>query len=123
MSATVEQTLFALLKGLVSNRLYPLTAPVGTALPYGTYQQIGGESPSFLGAEVPSKQNGRFQLNFWAATDAAAASLALQAEAILLATTQVQATPLGAPAARYEDEAQPTPLYGREQDFSVWSDR
>ncbi|HYD58968.1 MAG TPA: DUF3168 domain-containing protein [Noviherbaspirillum sp.] len=117
---TVEASIFDLLKGLVSTRVYPDVAPANVAKPYIVYQQVGGDVVTFVDNMVPSKQNGRFQFSTWAATRAAAATLALQVENSLTTAVAFQARPLGAPTARYEPDG---PVYGAQQDFSIWSDR
>lgn len=101
-------------------RVFPDFAPVATTRPYVTYQQIGGQVINALSSEVPSKQNGEFQLNVWADTRKQAAELALQIEAALRLATQFVARPLSAPAADYDPDM---PVYGTRQDFSIWSDR
>lgn len=117
---TTESTIYDLLKGLVGNRVYPDVAPPGTARPYITYQQVGGQTVAFLERGVPSKKNGRYQINVWATTRAEAAALALQIEGVFITTSALQAEALGAPIAAHEpDEG----LYGAMQDFSIWSDR
>lgn len=117
---TTESALFDLVKGLVSNRVYPDVAPQGTTRPYITYQQIGGRPVAFLESSLPSKRNGRFQVNVWADTRLAAAALALQVEAALVAATSMQISVLTEPVSDYEED---TGLFGTRQDFSVWSNR
>jgi len=117
---SVEQDLKELLQSLVGNRVYPDVAPAAAALPRMTYQQVGGESVQFLERTAPSKKNGRFQINFWAAGRIEASSLALQAENRLLVATIFQVEALGAPVAIYEPD---TKLYGTRQDWSIWSVR
>jgi hypothetical protein len=117
---TVEADINSALKALVSNRFYPDEAPAGAALPYGVFQQVGGDAPVFLERALPSKKNGRFQVSWWSATRAEAASLALQGEAAMVAATAFDAKPLGAPVAVVDEE---TKYRGARQDFDVWSDR
>lgn len=117
---TVEADLFTLLTSLTSGRVYPDVAPAGAARPYIVYQQVGGQSPSFLENALLSKKNGRYQFSSWADTRAAAAALALQVESAILLSVPLQATPLGAPIAAYDEE---TLRYGAHQDFSIWSNR
>ena len=118
---SLESDLFNTLKALVGSRFYPDTAPLGAAKPYATYQQVGGDAPTFL-AGVPSKRNARMQINFWSLTRSEANALAVQAEAALEAATSstFQAKPLGAFVADWEED---TKLYGTRQDFSIWADR
>jgi hypothetical protein len=117
---TVESTLHSLLASLVASRVYPDVAPEGTARPYITYQQVGGRSPVYIEGALPTTKNGRFQLSIWSTSRASTAALALQAEAALVASTTLQAEPVGAPVAVHEPD---TGLYGALQDFSVWSPR
>jgi hypothetical protein len=39
---TVESELYAALSGVVGGRLYPVEAPAGAQLPYGTYVEFAG---------------------------------------------------------------------------------
>ena len=116
---SVEAAIVALIEPIVP-RVYADVAPPGTAAPYATYQQVGGQAISYLGREVPSIKNGRFQVNVWAPTRKAASTLALQIEAAFITSAAFQAEVLGAASSDYE---QSTQLYGTRQDFSVWSTR
>jgi hypothetical protein len=117
---TVESDIYALLNPLVSGRLFPDVAPAGTVAPWGVYQQLGGEASTLITRTVSAKQNGRFQVSFWAKTRSEAAALALDAEHLMTLATDFEARPVGAPLAVYELD---TLLYGTHQHFSVWSDR
>lgn len=116
---SLESSIFDSLKSLVSNRVYPDVAPISTALPYITYQQVGGRAVSFLESAVVGKRNARVQVNCWAATRLAASNLARSAEDALVVDTTCRAIPLAAMVATFEDETEP-PLYGTRQDFSIW---
>lgn len=116
---TTESIIFDTLKTLVSNRVYPDLAPLGVGRPFITFQQVGGQSINFLdAATTPSKSNGRYQVNVWADTRAAAALLIKQVETALRAATTLQTTVLAQPVASYEPD---TTLYGARQDFSFWT--
>lgn len=118
---TVESNITAALTPLVAaGSVYPDLAPVGAPRPYITYQQVGGQSVDFLERAMPSKKNGRYQVNVWADTRAVAAALILQVEAAIVLATAFQASAQGAPISTFESD---TKLYGAMQDFSVWSDR
>jgi hypothetical protein len=117
---TIESNIFDALKGLVGNRCFPDMAPLSTVKPYITYSQIGGEAVTYLGAEVPSKKNGRFQINVWADTRASASNLILQVESAMTLATTFQAKPVSAPNTDYDNDMF---TYGSMQDFTVWSDR
>lgn len=117
---TIEASLVSALNGLVSNRVYPDVAPLGCSIPYITYQQVGGEAISFLEKAVPSIKNGRFQVNVWAASRAAANALALQIESALVTASTMQTKPSAAFVSTHDEE---TNYYGCLQQFSVWSTR
>lgn len=114
---TVESLLFSALGSLVANRVFPDVAPLNTAKPYLTYQQVGGTAVSFLESGIVGKRNGRFQINAWATTRLDAAALSRAVEDALVTSTPLRAYVLGAPVAIYEPE---TLLYGTRQDFSIW---
>lgn len=117
---SVEADIYSTLQGLVGGRVFPDVAPFSTQRPYITYQQVGGVAPSFVDSTVPSKRNGRFQVNVWADTRAQASTIAAQIEAALIAATAFQARPLSAAVSLHDDA---TELRGCMQDFTVWSDR
>ena len=114
---SLESNLFDALKGLVSNRVYPDVAPYGAALPHITYQQIGGRAINFLESGVPGKRNARVQINVWATTRTAAATLSRQAEEALITSANLKAFVLSAAYARFDLDVQ---QYGTNQDFSIW---
>jgi hypothetical protein len=116
---SVESTIYDTLKGLVGNRVFPDVAPENTVRPYMTYQQVGGEAINFLDATVPSKRNGRWQVNVWADSRLQAAALSRQAEDAMRTAAGLLTTVLGAPVAIYEPD---TKLFGAIQDFSCWFD-
>lgn len=102
---------------LVSGRCYPIVAKGKVALPYITFQQVGGKSINFLEAALPGKRNARIQGSVWADTMLEAGALARLAADTLRMVAALQVTVLGEPVATYEPE---TGLYGTRQDFSVW---
>lgn len=118
---TIEKDIFDALKTLVSNRVYPDVndAPTVTT-PYIVYQEIGGEDPVFLEQAEPSKENGRFQVVYWATTRAVSKALAKQGETAMTMSTTFQAKPIGGKTSVIDDD---TKLRGTRQDFTVWSDR
>lgn len=114
---SIETVLFASLQALVAGRCHPDVAPELAPRPYITYQQVGGAALNFIDPAVPSKKNGRFQINVWADTRAQASVLAGQVEDTLRAVAALQTTVLSAPVATYEPD---TKLRGTRQDFSFW---
>lgn len=117
---TIESDLFAALKSLCGNRVYPDVAPIGTARPYVLYSQVGGEAVSYVEDAVPDKQNGRIQFTVWADTAASRTALITQIESAMVTAQAFQARPIGAPSKTYDHDMQ---LFGAMQDFSVWSSR
>lgn len=117
---TIESDLFTTLKSLCGNRVFPDKADLGTALPYVTYTQIGGEVLSPLANVVADKKNGRLQFNVWGSTRASVSALILQIESALVTSTLFQARPIGAASHDYNYDMA---LYGAMQDFSIWSSR
>jgi hypothetical protein len=117
---TVEADIFTALGGLVANRVFPDVAPIATARPYITYSQIGGRALTYLENAVPSKQNGRFQINVWANTRASASATMLLVESAMVSATAFQARPQSAPSTGYDNDML---VYTSLQDFSVWSTR
>ena len=112
---TIEADLFNALKGLVSNRVYPDVAPLGATMPYITYQQVGGDSVSFLEAALPDKRNGRFQINVWSATRNEASTLMRTIATTLVSA--LRADPMGEPVSDIDID---TGSYGSRQFFSIW---
>lgn len=117
---TVEASIFTAISSLCGNRVFPDSAPFGTAMPYVIYTQTGGEAFSYLENAVPSKQNGRFQFNVFGTTSAACKALIAQIEQALVTSTAFQARPIGAPVSTYDHDMN---IYGSQIDMSIWSDR
>ena len=113
---SAEATIYTLLKGLVSNRVYPDVAPSGTAYPCIVYQQVGGQGISYTEGVLPNRENGRLQIVCWGPTRSAVIALAKQVESAVCAS-DLMARPLGARVSTYEDDTQ---LYGARQDFDCW---
>jgi len=116
----IEPALVTLLSPLVSGRVYPDVAPTNAALPRIVYQQVGGEAYAYVEKRRPSNYNGRYQIVVWAETRESAATIALQAEQVLIEATTLSAVPLGAMSAIHEAD---TGLRGARQDFSITADR
>jgi hypothetical protein len=114
---TVESDLFDALSPLVDGRVFPLRAEPDCEVPYITYQQVGGRSVAFLESGIPSRRNGRFQINVWSDDFQEAATLMRAVHDALVPSATLRATALGEPIARIEDEVA---LFGAEADFSIW---
>ena len=98
-------------------RVFPLVAPYGTAMPYITWQRIGGRALRYLDQSAPDKRNATVQISVWAQTSQQATALIQACEAALTASPNLQAAPQGEPMDSYSesDDAR-----GVQQDFSVW---
>ena len=114
---SAESQMFAALRTLVSDRVYPDLAPDPVTKPYIVYQQVGGAAVQFVGADVPSKKNSRMQVSVWGETRAQVSALAVQVEDALRGTASLQTIVLSAPVATYDPD---TKLRGSQQDFSIW---
>lgn len=116
---SMESDLFTLLKA-VCPRVFPDIAPAGTALPYVTWQGIGGKALRFVDNTPADKRNSLMQINVWSATRLEANALIRQIEDALCASAVLTAVPEGEPLATYEED---TALYGNIQRFSIYSSR
>lgn len=115
---SIEADLFALLNA-INPRTYPDIAPAGTATPYVTYQQIGGESIRYADNTADSRFP-TIQVNVWSRTRMESSTLIQQIEDALCAAPAFQATPQGDAMSRYEPDTQ---LYGSIQRFDVFGHR
>lgn len=114
----LETALQTALDALVGGRCWPDVAPAGTARPYITWQQVGGEAPTYVDDTTPDQRNARVQINVWADRRLDAAALALSVEPALIAA--LSARPVGAPVATHDPD---TGLRGMRQDFTIWAGR
>jgi hypothetical protein len=117
---SAETVVFAALRSLVSDRVFPDVAPLGSELPRIVYQQAGGVSTVYAEGTIPTQENVRMQIVCWATTRVVATALAKQVEDALMAAAGSTVVPLGQRVARYEPD---TLLYGSQQDFSIQSPR
>jgi hypothetical protein len=118
---SVEADIFTVLGPLVSNRVYPDTAPLNTTKPYIVYQRIGGRVITPLGKDIPDKQNARVQVMCWAATRLGSSNLALQVEDTMRTSEVfVACSPESAPVSMNEPDLG---IYGAAQDFTIWYSR
>lgn len=115
---SIEADLFALLNA-INPRTYPDVAPEGTATPYVTWQQIGGESLRYVDNTADSRYP-LIQISVWSRTRMEASTLIQQIEDALCAAPAFQATPQGDAMSRYEPD---TGLYGSIQRFDVFGPR
>lgn len=118
----LEDALYTALSPLVGGRIYPDVAPLVTARPYITYQQIGGTAHAYIDKTLPDHEHALVQINIWADTRIEAAILRKLTEQNLIAATSLEARPASGPISTHEPDLTP-PGYGTRQDFHVWLPR
>ena len=101
-------------------RVFPDVAPSGTALPYVTWQGLGGESLGFLDNTAGDRRNVLMQVNVWSSTRLQALQIARDIEDAMRSSSAFVASPLGEPLSTYEPDV---PVYGTLQRFSIWAAR
>lgn len=101
-------------------RVFPDFAPVSTTRPYVTFRQVGGDTINPLAQEVPNLRHPTFQVNVWANSRASAASTMLAIESAMRLATTFTASPVGESASDFDADV---PVYGAEQEFTVWCPR
>lgn len=114
MSADV--TIRNALLSLASGGVYFDSVPMDTPTPFILINRIGGTPVSMLENKLPSKRNGRFQINCFHNSRGLVDALGVQAEKIMVET--LGATRLSELAATLDDGLK---LKGTQQDFSYWS--
>lgn len=108
--------LVSALEPLFAGGVWPLRADQGTPMPYLTFQRVGGQ-PSNTFCGNTEKENGRWQFNAWAKTQAQADSLMAQVKAIVCDQATFCGVSLGE---REWVEGYDTRTFGARQDFSIW---
>ena len=111
---TFEASLYSRLK-TVADRVFPDFAPVKTARPYVTFQQVGGAVLNPLNNAAPGVRMPEVQVNVWADTRKQAMELIRAIEGAMRSATAFTARPLGDAVTGYDADV---PVYGARQDFS-----
>lgn len=119
---SMETDLPALLQS-VCTRVYPGVAPNGAAMPYATYQLIGGESLVFLDNTPGDKRNSLVQINVWSTRFIEAISMIRQIEDALRAAPAFTVRSQGEPMALPPEQDPAQTRYGVLQRFSIWAAR
>jgi hypothetical protein len=101
----------------VTPRVFPDFAPVSTARPYVTYQQIGGQVVSLLANTAPGIRQSEVQINVWSDTRKEAMEIARAIEAAMTTATAFTARTAVDVIADYDADV---PVYGARQDFRCW---
>ena len=113
---SLESDLYTLLAAKCP-RVYPDVAPSGTAMPYVTWQALGGESLGYLDNTAADKRNVLMLISVWASTRLGALLLIRLIEDDMRASGAFVATPTGEPVSLYEPDAA---VYGSAQRFEIW---
>jgi hypothetical protein len=114
---TIEEMIYAVLRGLAGGRVFPDVAPENTATPYITYQAVGGEVMNFLSGDRPDKALTRMQINVWSETRIEASALGAQVEDAVRAAVNLQPQVLTGRVATYDETTQ---YRGTMQDFNLF---
>ena len=112
---SMESDLVTLLK-TICVRTFPDVAPSATAMPYITWQGIGGEPLRNLDNTAADKRHTLMQINVWSATRAQSLTMVRQIEDALCSSGLFIAKPQGEPLSTYEPDA---PAYGSLQRFDI----
>lgn len=99
-------------------RVFADVAVEGTALPYVTWQGIGGESLGYLDNTAADKRHTLMQVSVWSQSRLQASTLIREIEVAMRASQDFTATPQGEPLSTYEPD---TKLHGSIQRFLIWS--
>jgi hypothetical protein len=113
---TFEADLYTVLTA-VTPRAFPDFAPVSTARPYVTYQQIGGQVVTLLANQAPGIRQSEVQVNVWSNTRKEAMELARAIEAAMCTATAFTARPAADVIADFDADV---PVFGARQDFRCW---
>lgn len=116
---TLEEKITALLR-TVCPRVFSDFAPVNTPRPYVTYQQIGGDSVTFMDRTVASKENATIQVSVWSESRPEGKAMIMLIEQTLIGAADPQCDPLAAASNDFDSDIS---RYSSRQDFSCWADR
>lgn len=114
---TLEEHIYQIVNPTIA--VFPDAAPMGTPLPYCTYQRFGGRSITYMDHTLPDKKNAVVQFNIWASTALEASNLIMQIEKILVANKTVTASAISEAESAFSDDDE-AEIKGRMQDFSIW---
>lgn len=112
----VETLIVQSLGPIFEGRVYPDTATGDTPMPFVIFQQVGGQSASFVDGSLPDKQNARMQVTVWSKSRAQASELIARVQSAICGAP-VLGMPLGAHISLRDPE---TGFKGAVQDFSIW---
>lgn len=116
---TVEADIKTVLAAVCA-RVFPDFAPVGTTRPYVTYRQVGGDVIAPLDKTVPGQAFRMFQINVWANSRASAALTMAAIDSAMRQAAAFVALPNSEPISDFDADV---PVYGAEQDWTIFGDR
>lgn len=114
-----ETELIALVQPILP-RFYEREALQGAALPYGSYQGMGGQSLRYVEGDASDKRHALIQIDVWASAPDQAAGLIRQIEDAICLNAGWTGEALGEPRTISEPDLG---LYGRSQDFELLATR
>lgn len=114
---TIEEQVVVALQALAGGRIFADFAPPKTAVPYITYQAVGGDPVNYLTGDAVGKTNTRMQVNVWASGRIEASQLGAAVEAAVRAASALQPEVLTGRVSTYDETVS---LRGTMQDFSLW---
>jgi hypothetical protein len=116
---TMESSLQALLVAQCDT-VWRGVAPAKQTAPFVTWQEVGGRTLRYVDNTAADKRNTLVQINAWASSSSAAATLIRAIEDALAATTSFVAEVQGEALATYEED---TKLFGAIQRYSITATR
>lgn len=99
---------------------FPDFAPAGTAVPWCTYQAIGGRALRWLDGTAADKRHATVQISVWTSARLQTSALIHAIEDALCAATAFRAKPV---AESVSDVDEALGYYGATQDFEIYSQR
>jgi len=111
----IEYTIGTLLKTLVSNRAYPLKAPLNVVKPYITFQVVSNVPEVALDGPIGT-ENRRVQIDAWDDDYPGVKTLEASIKAAMIAATFVNV-----PLNSMDLDDPETGLYRVTMDYSIWT--
>lgn len=113
---SMEEDLATLVEPLLAGGFWPDVADIDADLPYGTYNQVGGQTVDPIDGSAPGLWSARIQINVWAITRKQA-NEKMRAIETTIRASPFNARPIGALRVDFNEV---TKARGAMQDFEVW---
>lgn len=105
-------------------RVFAVTAPFATALPYVIWQRAGGKAVRTIGNQpVGNLRNGLISITAWAETPLQAETLIRSIEDALTAEAAIRCIPQEEASDVYDEGGSDAGIFGMQQNFSIWAHR